>query len=332
MFKSQMQHCPIKGVEKIKGGCPRGSLQWDWFQVHIAPKLDALKWDTPKLDAPKQVTWNSKPRGPHLCLVGRHQRITERQHLMEGSKTRGILISNQIKLMRWSGTYSRVMIEWILGEDIACWLQFMRPPGEATGLFPKWKATLQELLIWWGMTSMSQRQWFLIIIHAIHAILYVGRQSAGEGLTEEEAEACVKHFSPYIKWRKVAIEREFQALMLAEGCKRYGLMRLKASSPSEDGEDLELLSPHLPFLGKYLSGWTVLRGSFSKGWRITGGQDITVAGFTWTHNWPHWIGTILFQVDNSHNNQEETKDGNQMLVNLDITQRTTISIWSPSCL
>ena len=35
-------------------------------------------------------------------------------------------------------------------------------------------------------------------------------------LTEEEAQACIDHFSPYIKWRDMAIECEFQALMLAE--------------------------------------------------------------------------------------------------------------------
>ena len=33
---------------------------------------------------------------------------------------------------------------------------------------------------------------------------------------EEEAEACIEHFSPYIELREVAIEREFQALTLAE--------------------------------------------------------------------------------------------------------------------
>ena len=57
----------------------------------------------------------------------------------------------------------------------------------------------------------------VVILNHIAAILYVGRQSAGEGLTEEEAEACIENFSPYIKWREVAIEREFQALTLAEG-------------------------------------------------------------------------------------------------------------------
>ena len=35
---------------------------------------------------------------------------------------------------------------------------------------------------------------------------------------EEEAEACTEGFSPYIEWREVAIECEFQALTLAEAC------------------------------------------------------------------------------------------------------------------
>ena len=57
-----------------------------------------------------------------------------------------------------------------------------------------------------------------VILDHIAVILYVGRRSAVEGLTEEETEACIEHFSPDIEWREVAIEREFQALTLAEGC------------------------------------------------------------------------------------------------------------------
>ena len=64
------------------------------------------------------------------------------------------------------------------------------------------------------MTSMSQKHWFWIT--HIMAILYVGQQSASKGLTEEEAQACIDYFSPHIKWRDVAIELEFKALMLAE--------------------------------------------------------------------------------------------------------------------
>ena len=55
-----------------------------------------------------------------------------------------------------------------------------------------------------------------VVLDHITAILYVGRWSVGEGLTEEEAQACIEHFSPYIGWRDVAVKREFQALTLAE--------------------------------------------------------------------------------------------------------------------
>ena len=39
---------------------------------------------------------------------------------------------------------------------------------------------------------------------------------ASEELTQEEAQACINHFSPYIEWRDMAVECGFQALMLAE--------------------------------------------------------------------------------------------------------------------
>ena len=56
-----------------------------------------------------------------------------------------------------------------------------------------------------------------VILDHIMAIFYVGQQSAGEGLMEEEAQACVEHFSPYIEWRGVAVKWEFQALTLVDG-------------------------------------------------------------------------------------------------------------------
>ena len=59
----------------------------------------------------------------------------------------------------------------------------------------------------------------VVILDHIMAILYVGWHSAGEGLTEEEAQACIKHFSPHVEWRGMAVEWEFQALTLAEGQK-----------------------------------------------------------------------------------------------------------------
>ena len=55
-----------------------------------------------------------------------------------------------------------------------------------------------------------------VVLDHITTILYVGRWSAGEGLTEEEAQACIDHFSPHIEWRDVAVEPEFQALTPAE--------------------------------------------------------------------------------------------------------------------
>ena len=56
----------------------------------------------------------------------------------------------------------------------------------------------------------------VVVLDHITAILYIGQRSASKGLTEEEAQACIDHFSPYIKWRDVAVKHEFQALTLAE--------------------------------------------------------------------------------------------------------------------
>ena len=56
-----------------------------------------------------------------------------------------------------------------------------------------------------------------VLLDNTMAILYMGCHSAGEGLTEEEAQACVDHFSPYMEWRGMAIEQDFQALTLTEG-------------------------------------------------------------------------------------------------------------------
>ena len=55
-----------------------------------------------------------------------------------------------------------------------------------------------------------------VVLDHITAILYIGQQSASEGLTQEEPQTCINHFNPNIEWRDVAVECEFQALMLAE--------------------------------------------------------------------------------------------------------------------
>ena len=56
----------------------------------------------------------------------------------------------------------------------------------------------------------------VVVLDHITAILYISQWSASEGLTEEEAQACIDHFSLYLEWRDVAVECEFQALMLDE--------------------------------------------------------------------------------------------------------------------
>ena len=56
----------------------------------------------------------------------------------------------------------------------------------------------------------------VVVLDHITAILYIGQQSASEGLIKEEAQACIDHFSPYIEWRDVAVKPEFKVLTLAE--------------------------------------------------------------------------------------------------------------------
>ena len=56
----------------------------------------------------------------------------------------------------------------------------------------------------------------VVVLDHITAILHVGQWPAGEGLTKEEAQACVDHFSLNIERRDVAVECEFQALTLDE--------------------------------------------------------------------------------------------------------------------
>ena len=55
----------------------------------------------------------------------------------------------------------------------------------------------------------------VVVLDHITAIFFIGRQSAGEGLTQE-AQSSIDHFSPNIEWRDIAVECEFQALTLAE--------------------------------------------------------------------------------------------------------------------
>ena len=85
-----------------------------------------------------------------------------------------------------------------------------------------------------------------VILDHITAILYVGWHSTGEGLMDEEDQACVEHFSPYVEWRGMAVEQEFQAVMLAEDQEEIEPMKLEARRPSEGVGDLESLSLQPP--------------------------------------------------------------------------------------
>ena len=55
-----------------------------------------------------------------------------------------------------------------------------------------------------------------VLLNNTMAILYIGWHSTVKGLTEEEVQACVDQFSPYIEWKGMVVKWEFQALTLAE--------------------------------------------------------------------------------------------------------------------
>ena len=57
-----------------------------------------------------------------------------------------------------------------------------------------------------GMMSDDLDVTEAVVLNHITAILYIGHRLVGERLTEEEAQACIEHFSPHIEWRDVAIE------------------------------------------------------------------------------------------------------------------------------
>ena len=87
---------------------------------------------------------------------------------------------------------------------------------------PPWKDRALPAVLWNStsivdlMTDDLDVTETILLDHTM-AILYIGWCSAGEGLMEEEAQVCIDHFSPYIKWRGMAVKQDFQALMLAEG-------------------------------------------------------------------------------------------------------------------
>ena len=81
-----------------------------------------------------------------------------------------------------------------------------------------------------------------VILDHITAILYVGWRSAGEGLTEEEAQALMLNGGA---WQSNGNSKPSHWLRVK---KRSKLMKLKARRPSEGVGDLELLSLQPPWL------------------------------------------------------------------------------------
>ena len=105
------------------------------------------------------------------------------------------------------------MIEWIQEGDIACLATIHEGTCRGCRALPKpmWNsASITDMM------SDDLDITEIVVLDHIAAILYVGQWSASEGLTEEEAQACINHFSLYIEWRDVAVEHEFLALTLAE--------------------------------------------------------------------------------------------------------------------
>ena len=70
-----------------------------------------------------------------------------------------------------------------------------------------------------------------VVLDHITTILYIGQRSASEGLTEEEAQACIDHFIPNLEWRDVAVECEFQALALAEAQEEIQVYEAQSHKP-----------------------------------------------------------------------------------------------------
>ena len=188
---------PTERVVGAEEGLQRGSLQLNRMEVQ---------------DLPKQTAMSSKPRPHRLCQVGRHRWIALK-HLL-------------------SGTYSLEHVDQEQGQVSA----IVRSPLQNHDQMDSGRkycllTTIHEATSQ-GCRALSKLMWNpasiadmmsddldlmeMVVLDHITAILYIGRQSASEGLTEEEAQACINHFSPYIEWRDMAVEHEFQALTLAE--------------------------------------------------------------------------------------------------------------------
>ena len=106
-----------KRSQKVKGGCPRGSLQWNQTQVHITLKLDAPKCSKPRCSEASYLELEAERESPVPSreASGDHSEVASNRGIQDQGD-----FNFQQDQAEWSGTHSRIMIEWILGEDIAC--------------------------------------------------------------------------------------------------------------------------------------------------------------------------------------------------------------------
>ena len=167
-----------------------------------------MKWDTLK-----QVTWSSKLRGCHLCLVGRHQDHSEAAS-DGGIQDQGCFDFqlDQVDEVVRNPLQNHNRMD--SGRRYCLLITVHEATRRGCQALPKAKWN-PAVIVNMMRDDLNVTE---VVLNHIAAILYVGRQSTGEGSTEKEAKACVEHSSLYIEWREVDMEREFQALTLAEGC------------------------------------------------------------------------------------------------------------------
>ena len=132
-----------------------------------------------------------------------------------------------------------------------------------------------------------------VILDHIMAILYVGWHSAGEVLKEEEAQACIEHFSPYVEWRGMAVKQEFQALTLAEGQEEIRAHEVRSQKTIQGCGRPRVAKPPASMAETVPMGMDCSPWDFKKRPRVRNGQGITDQ----TQQLPRWIKTILHQVD-----------------------------------
>ena len=103
-----------------------------------------------------------------------------------------------------------------------------------------------------------------ILLDDTTALLYVGRRSTGEGLIEEETQAGIDHFSPYMEWRGMALGCNFQALALVEGQESMKAHEAQSQKSLRGREDLRFLNFLCCLVVNYPWGWRLPHTTLGK--------------------------------------------------------------------